>query len=346
MAEPKGPSRLVIGLALGVAACAALVAAWIWLARPAAVGVRAERANCPLPGEAPDARHAGMVWVPGGSFDIGDTVYAEEGPLTRTTVAGFWIDRTEVTNAQFAAFVAATGYVTVAERAVDRDRHAHLPPQMQKPGAVVFTMPTDLRDGGDLRQWWRYVPGANWRHPGGPGSGLAGRAAHPVVSVALEDAQAYARWKGRSLPTEAQWEWAARGARADALPARDQPREANTWQGLFPVINDASDGFAGSAPVGCYAPNALGLYDMIGNVWELTADAWTENHAALPNDPSQGLQPMRRDTGSGARVIKGGSFLCAPNYCMRYRAAARQAQEDDLAASHVGFRTVLVAPGP
>lgn len=253
-----------------------------------------------------------MVWIPPGTVEMGSDVYPEETRRTET-VAGFWMDRTEVTNAEFDAFVRATNYVTVAERAA-------------KKGAAVFVVPSGTVDLSSAASWWRYIEGANWRHPGGPDTSIEGRDHFPVVAIAYEDAHAYAKWKGRRLPTEAEWERAAR-AGAPTLPEREQPKDANTWQGVFPLIDTAEDGFTGIAPVGCFKPNALGLHDMIGNVWELT----TDEYAGQP--PS-------------ARVIKGGSFLCAPNYCLRYRPAARQPQEDDLGTSHVGFRTVLDAPAP
>jgi formylglycine-generating enzyme required for sulfatase activity len=300
-----------------------------------------------------------MLWVPAGSFAFGDTVYREETPVRPATVQGFWMDRTEVTNAEFARFVQATGYVTTAERPVDAKLHPGLPPAMQQPGAVVFVNPTELRNGGDPRQWWQYLPGANWRHPSGPGSSIAGREAFPVVAVTLEDAQAYARWAGRSLPTEREWEWAAGGGQTATLPttppttpgtAPAQPAQANTWQGFFPLANQASDGFTGLAPVGCFAANAFGLHDMIGNVWELTADIYTEDHSGPdtlpPDQPPIATRPAGAAGAASRHVIKGGSYLCAPNYCMRYRPGARQAQEDDLATSHLGFRTVLRTLGP
>ena len=306
---------------------------------------------CPLPAQAADAPHPGMVWVPAGRFAFGDRVYPEEQPVAEVSVAGFWMDRTEVTNDQFAEFVRATGHVTVAERPVDARAHPGLPPAMRNPGAVVFVSPVQGADRASLTDWWRYTPGASWRHPQGPGSSIEGRGAYPVVAVAFEDAQAYARWKGRSLPDEVQWEWAARGAQAASPdpagrpPDEDaQPAQANTWQGLFPVLDTEQDGFGGAAPVGCFAANALGLFDMIGNVWELTADEYTDSHAFGPRARPQG--PLSTTADVSRRVIKGGSFLCAPNYCRRYRAGARQPQEDDLATSHLGFRTVLIAPGP
>lgn len=301
-----------------------------------------ERLQCTTTQETDTSRHPGMVWVPSGRVTVGDTVYQEEQPLQTRVIAGFWMDRTEVTNAQFAAFVKATGYVTVAERPVDTKAHPGLPPPLQEPGAVVFIQPTDLSRGGDVRQWWQYRPGANWRHPGGPDTSIVGRDAFPVVAVTIEDAQAYARWKGASLPTEAEWEWAARGGSPPTPGQTGQPAQANTWQGVFPVQNAATDGFAGIAPVACYTPNGYGLFDMIGNVWELTQDLYVPYHDARDNRPPDEA-PVAQRSGrvSGQHVIKGGSYLCAPNYCMRYRAAARQGQEDDLATSHLGFRTIL-----
>ena len=257
--------------------------------------------------------HPGMVWIPGGTFEMGDDIYPEEGPRRIVAVDGFWMDRTEVTNAEFASFVRATNYVTLAERP-------------GKTGAAVFVMPSGNADLGTAASWWRYVEGANWKHPGGPDTSINNRDQFPVTALAYEDIAAYAKWKGSSLPSEAQWEWAAR-AGAKRAPDHEQPKDANTWQGVFPLINTAEDGFAGIAPVGCFKPNGYGLHDMIGNVWEWTTDEFA-GHAPK------------------ARVIKGGSYLCAPNYCMRYRAAARQPQEEDLGTSHVGFRTILNTPGP
>ena len=338
-------AALAVATTLAVACATAL---WLWQANRQ-ISTRLtqpERLLCPLPQQPVDHKHPGMVWLPGGEFTFGDTVYPEEQPPRKQTVAGFWMDRTEVSNDQFAQFVRATGYVTVAERAVDAALHPALPPEMRQPGAVVFVMPTALSGRGDLGQWWRYVAGAQWRHPGGPGTSIDGRGTFPVVAVTHADALAYARWKRTSLPSEVQWEWAARGAQTGAAPqAHQQPKAANTWQGLFPVVNSGDDGFVGLAPVGCYEPNAVGLFDMIGNVWELTADRWTSDHnteAAPDGTPA----PFKRPASSPQRVIKGGSFLCAPNYCMRYRAGARQAQDEDLAASHLGFRTILLAAPP
>ena len=347
-AQSKGARRLGLGLLLGLLLLLlGLAGKSLWFSGAARTTAHqtTERLSCALPANAAVAAsspHPGMVWVPGGQFAFGDTVYPEEQPVRPTTVAGFWMDRTEVTNDEFAQFVAATGYVTVAERAVDTALHPGLPPDLQVPGAVVFTPPNDLQGRGDLMQWWRYTAGAQWRHPGGPATTLAGRGAFPVVTVTLEDAQAYARWKGRTLPTEAQWEWAARAGQTQAGLDHDQPAQANTWQGLFPVVNSGEDGFVGLAPVGCYAPNAWGLFDLVGNVWELTADVYQPHH----RQPAEALTAGQRGSPAGQLVIKGGSFLCAPNYCMRYRPGARQPQDADLGASHLGFRTVLRAPGP
>ena len=199
-----------------------------------------------------------------------------------------------------------------------------------EPGAAVFTVPTGGSSIRDVASWWRYTAGANWRHPGGPQTDIRGKDHFPASVLAYADALAYAAWKGRALPTEAQWEWASRGGVNGPQDPHRPPQEANTWQGVFPVIDTAEDGFAGLAPVGCYGPNGYGLHDMIGNVWEWTSDAYRDGA------PS----PVLR------RTIKGGSFLCAANFCMRYRSAARQGQEEDLAASHLGFRTILAAPGP
>jgi formylglycine-generating enzyme required for sulfatase activity len=282
--------------------------------------------------------HDGMMFVPGGRLTMGDDVYPEEGPRQRVDVAAFWIDRHEVTNAQFAAFIGTTGYVTEAERAPDARRHPGLAGPMRKPGSIVFVMPKDVGDMSDISQWWRYEPGANWRHPAGPNSSIAGHENYPVVEVTYDDALAYAHWKKRELPSEAEWEWAAKGADPKSHPDHEQPKNANSWQGIFPVVNSGEDGFVGLAPSGCYAPNRLGLYDMIGNVWEWTSSPFTPDHAA-----AAGYAPdaMPQSGGGLSYTIKGGSFLCAPNYCMRYRAGAREPQEADLAASHLGFRTIL-----
>ncbi len=335
-------TQRVIAL-LAVSAVLLAGIAWVAYRANSSIGA-AETRLCALPDEARSAK-PGMVWIPDGQFLIGGKVYPEEGPISARSVRGFWMDRTEVTNAQFAAFVKATGYITRAEKPVDTQAYPNLPADMQKPGAVVFTMPTDLQGGGDLTQWWRYRPGASWQHPNGPDSGIQDKEAHPVVAITYEDALAYAQWKGHDLPTEAEWEWAARAGQTATEDARTiAPSAANTWQGFFPLTNLAEDGFVGLAPVGCFQANAYGLFDMIGNVWELTRDMYLPFHRT---ESATEAKPIGRGPYAALaqlqHVIKGGSYLCAENYCMRYRAAARQGQEDDLAAGHIGFRTVLRA---
>ena len=296
---------------------------------------------------------AGMVFIPGGTFAMGSERHQpEERPIHSVRVDGFWIDRHEVTNAQFRQFIDATGYRTLAERGLDPTSHPGMPSHLLVPGSIVFIPPTEIKRGGSITQWWQYVPGANWRQPTGPGSTIEGKDNHPVVHVAHEDALAYARWRGRDLPTEAQWEFAARGGRDgedDYSSAYDTDGKpiANTWQGVFPVLNTNDDGYGGPAPVECFKPNGYGLYDMVGNVWEWTSDWYRPGHSpeteVNPAGPS--LVSLRLAPGHAAsRVIKGGSYLCASNYCTRYRPAARQPQETNLSAAHLGFRTVLNKP--
>jgi formylglycine-generating enzyme required for sulfatase activity len=304
-----------------------------------------------------DGPQAGMVWIEGGSFTMGDD---EERPEERAahevTVAGFWIDRHEVTNAQFARFVEATGYVTIAERGLDPKDHPGMPPELLAPGAVVFTPPDGLLNLVDVSQWWRYVPGADWRHPTGPASSIDGLDNHPAVNLAYEDAQAYAQWLGRGLPTEAQWEFAARGrlngatySWGDAYYDPVAGWQANTWQGLFPLEDGGDDGYHGTAPVGCFAPNGYGLFDMAGNVWEYARDWYVPGHPSAPaidpQGPDMALAVRYAGPAAASVVIKGGSYLCAPNFCARYRPAARQPQELGLGAGHLGFRTALSVPG-
>jgi sulfatase modifying factor 1 len=305
--------------------------AWALLASSGHAPALGTRAGCEAYGGLPwgwgRGATAGMRWVEGGTFVPGTTRgYPEERPGPAVRVPGFWIDRTEVTNAQFAAFVARTGHVTAAERAGR---------------APVFHLPTARELATTDNGWWGAVAGADWRHPEGPRSHLRGRAHHPVVQVAFEDALAYARWLGRTLPTEAQWEFAARAGRSDEelqrAPVDDGGRAlANFWQGAFPAVNSAEDGFVLSAPVGCFPANAYGLFDTVGNVWEWTLDLYT-------GERQDGASCAHGD-GPGAHVLKGGSFLCSPNYCARYRVTARHPQEPDVPAMHVGFRTVLVPP--
>ena len=294
------------------------------------------------------------VWIPDGEFVMGsDAHYPEEAPARAVRVEGFWLDRCLVTNADFAAFVAATAYVTVAERPLNPSDFPGAPAENLVPGSMVFTGtpgPVDLRH---LSQWWTWTPGASWRRPEGPGSGLDARADHPVVHVAEEDATAYASWAGLSLPTEAQWERAARGGIDAATytwgdePERAGERRAHYWHGDFPWR--AEPGYGRSAPVGSYAPNGFGLLDMAGNVWEWTADWYVETRFAdtapccAPRDPRGGtpedsLDPRQPQFRVPRKVIKGGSFLCADAYCLRYRPAARRPQMVDTGMSHIGFR--------
>jgi formylglycine-generating enzyme required for sulfatase activity len=264
------------------------------------------------------------------------------------TVGPFWIDRYDVTNADFAKFVAATRYVTDAERRPDPADYPDIPADKLVPGGAAFTPPSGgVRTMEDPMQWWNFVPGADWRHPDGPGSSIVGHDNDPVVQVSYNDALAYAKWVGRELPTESQYEFAARGgldgktyAWGDDF-APDGKYQANTWQGTFPVKNTGADGFSGRAPVGCFSPNGYGLYDMIGNVWKWTASPYTDAKSGMSEMP---MDPARMTASRVLRVIKGGSFLCAPNYCRRYRPAARESQESGFSAAHLGFRTVRNEP--
>jgi formylglycine-generating enzyme len=275
-----------------------------------------------------------MAWIPGAEFRMGsDDHYPEEAPTREMAVDGFSIDRHQVTNRSYARFARETGYVTVAERPLDPVAFPGAPPENLVPGSLVFTRtdgPVDLRH---INQWWTWTPGANWRHPEGPGSALGGRLDHPVVHVAYEDASAYAEWAGKALPTEAQWELAARGGLDGAAyvwgdePEPPGERLANYWHGDFPWRPEP--GYGSTAPVGSFPPNGHGLFDMAGNVWEWTAD-WYEPRF----DPDQPQFKVPR------KVVKGGSFLCADSYCLRYRPAARRPQMVDTGMSHVGFRCV------
>jgi formylglycine-generating enzyme required for sulfatase activity len=288
------------------------------------------------------------MWIPAQTAVLGsDEHYPEEAPSHSVSVAGFSIEAHPVTNAEFAEFVAATGYVTVAEQAPDPARYPGAPKENLQPGSMVFRRtsgPVDLRH---LSQWWVWTPGASWRHPVGPGSSIAKRADHPVVHIGYDDALAYATWAGRSLPTEAEWETAARGGLDRAAytwgdqPAQPGQRLANYWHGDFPWRPDA--GYGRTTPVGSFPPNGYGLFDMAGNVWEWTTDWYAETRAGEPCCEADSYDPAQPQFRIPRKVIKGGSFLCADSYCQRYRPAARRPQPIDTGMSHIGFRCVVRA---
>ncbi|TDG09811.1 formylglycine-generating enzyme family protein [Paraburkholderia guartelaensis] len=304
--------------------------------------------------------HANMVFVPCGEFRMGsDQHYLEEAPAHRVRVDGFWIDRTPVTNRQFGKFVEATNYVTFAEIAPRAEDYPGALPHMLQAGSLVFSPPAAPVNLQDWTQWWQFKFGANWRRPYGPRSSISGMDDHPVVHIAWCDAEAYARWAGKEMPTEAEWEFAARGgldgaeyAWGDEFTPAGKPM-ANTWQGTFPHQNLKRDGFERTSPVKAFPPNGYGIYDMIGNVWEWTADFWTTRHTAdaqkaccVPHNPrggaeAQSYDPCQPEIRIPRRVLKGGSHLCAPNYCRRYRPAARHAESIDTSTSHIGFRCIV-----
>lgn len=286
------------------------------------------------------------VFIPAGIFTMGsENFYPEERPLRQVTVAAFSMDKHLVTNAQYARFVAQTGYRTFAELPPDPALYPDADPALLVPGSLVFTRPNAPVSLRDYRAWWAYVPGACWRHPQGPDSTIASRGNHPVVQVTFGDAMAYAAWAGGTLPSEAQWEYAARGGLDGATyPWGDDVNPdgrfmANTWQGRFPWENLAQDGYEGTSPVMSYPPNGYGLFDVVGNVWEWTRSHYTRSHdVAAPHScctPATALNATQE-----RKVVKGGSHLCAPNYCLRYRPAARQGQTLDTATSHIGFRCI------
>ena len=310
------------------------------------------------------AATAGMIRIPGGTYRMGsDHHYPEEAPSHTVTVDGFWMDPTPVTNRQFRAFVEATGHVTWAEIPPDPKDYPGARPEMLKAGGLVFTPPRKAVDLVDWSQWWRFTFGATWRRPNGKCSHIGGLDDHPVVQVAFRDAEAFAKWAGKELPTEAEWEFAARGgldgaefAWGDAFMPEGR-HMANTWQGQFPHENTRDDGWARTSPVCTYPPNGYGLYDMIGNVWEWTTDWYSSRHPAdtgqnsgksccVLTNPRGGpldgsYNPCEPKARIPRKVLKGGSHLCAPSYCRRYRPAARHAEDVDTNTSHVGFRCIV-----
>lgn len=315
-----------------------------------------------------------MVWVEGGAFSMGSThplARRDESPIHRVKVDGFWIDKTEVTNAEFTRFVEATGYETTAERAPTIEEiMSQLPPGTPPPkqedlvaASLVFTPPDHEVPLTAVAAWWRWKPGANWRHPEGPGSSIENRMDHPVVHISWYDAVAYAEWAGKRLPTEAEWEYAARGGLdgepftwGDA-PLSDEEPQTNIWQGRFPMKNTELDGYVHTAPVGTYAPNGYGLVDMAGNVWEWTADWYRPDTYAIHKSAldKAGADAIENPKGPPAsknpnepygihRVQRGGSFLCSDSYCASYRPSARMPGSPDSGASHIGFRCVVSGP--
>lgn len=320
----------------------------------------------PNAGPAPQKTPGGMVWIPGGEFsmgaqdppgmnDVGMKATVDSRPVHRVYVDGFFMDKTDVTNAQFEKFVKATGYVTVAERKPRAEDYPNAPPEKLVAGSVVFAAPDHPVPLDDYLQWWTYVPGANWRHPLGPNSSIAGKDNYPVVHIAYEDAQAYARWAGKRLPTEAEWEFAARGGLAGKLYAWGNELRphgkwmANTFQGHFPDKDTGDDGYVGYAPVARFPPNGYGLYDMSGNVWQWTSDWYRSDYYAQlaaaggvarnPQGPDSANDPA--EPGLAKKVHRGGSFLCTDQYCSRYMVGTRGKGDIDTGTNHLGFRCVM-----
>jgi formylglycine-generating enzyme required for sulfatase activity len=307
--------------------------------------------HSPTAPRAPVEAVPGMSWIPAQTCALGsDSHYPEEGPAHEGSVDGFWIAARQVTNAEFGEFVEKTGYVTLAELPPDLADFPGAPAENLQPGSMVFSRtrgPVDLRH---INLWWTWTPGASWRHPRGPRSSFTGREDHPVVHVAYADAEAYALWAGRALPTEREWEAAARGGLDQATytwgnePERPGQRLANYWHGEFPYLPDT--GYGRTAAVGSFPPNGYGLFDMAGNVWEWTTDWYGPGRAEGPCCATDSYDPRQPQFKIPRKVIKGGSFLCADSYCLRYRPAARRPQMVDTGMSHIGFRCVQRTPNP
>ncbi|MEE3720049.1 formylglycine-generating enzyme family protein [Tumidithrix elongata RA019] len=292
-----------------------------------------------------------MVLIHEGTFRIGSDSdrFPEERSASDVSVSSFCMDTHEVTNAEFAKFVKATGYKTVAELPLSKAQFPDLPDEQRLPGSLVFQPPKEGEKQVPFLSWWTWTVGANWQHPFGKDSAIAGKDNYPVVHISYKDAEAYARWIGKSIPTEAQWEYAARGGLDGATYTWGEQyseKKANTWQGIFPFFNTKADGYTGLAPVGSFPPNGYGLYDITGNVWEWTSDFFEFGHdrKAHQHDPvtfdrTKSFDPKKPDE-SVLHTIKGGSYLCAPNYCSRYRPAARESESPDTGTTHIGFRLV------
>lgn len=298
----------------------------------------------------------GMKWITGGTFQMGsEGGQPDEKPVHEVTVDGFWMDTYELTNEEFEKFAKATGYVTIAERKPKQSDFPDAPPEALVPGSIVFTPPPGEVPLNDHMAWWRYVPGANWRHPEGPDSTILGREKHPVVQVAWFDAMAYAKWAGKRLPTEAEWEFASRGGKEKLTYTWGNEKTpegkwmANIWQGSFPNGNTLQDGFKLQAPVGKFEPNGYGLFDMAGNVWEWTSDWYMGDYYAKspkqnPQGPQESYDP--NEPGVWKRITRGGSYLCTEAYCWGYRPAMRMKTSPDTGLNHTGFRCVRNGPPP
>ena len=358
---------VVLGLAAAVAVwglCRLAIGPMTPAPRPAPAAATAFAPTLANAAPPPTKQPEGMAWIPGGEFSMGcadprgiphggPDPMGDARPIHRVRISGFWMDRTEVTNSQFAAFVKATGYVTVAERKPRQEDFPDAPPENLVAGSVVFTPPSDPVPLDNHLRWWAYVANADWRHPLGPDSSIEGCDDLPVVHVAYEDAEAYAAWAGKRLPTEAEWEFAARGGLSGAVyPWGDEFRPhgrwmANTWQGAFPRENTADDGHKGLAPVAQYPANAYGLHDISGNAWEWCSDWYRPDaYATLtpgtaadnPQGPDSSFDPQ--EPGQPKRVQRGGSYLCTDQYCARYIVGTRGKGEISSATNHIGFRCV------